>query len=276
MTHDTGSGSSLHTSTDITMSVTDGVAWITLDRPEKRNAVTYEMWLSLAALCADAAVDPQVRVLVVSGNSDHFCAGADVGGLGETSADDYAAANEQADRALTAFPKPSVAFIRGSCIGGGAQIATACDLRIADTSARFGITPARLGILYPPFAIERTVGIIGAPATKHLLYSAEIIDANRALRIGLIDELVAPDQADERCAALTTLLSSQRSLLTQMASKAMIDDIVRHGAIRDDTIETWNGHVADSNDAREGIAAFLERRAPNFSWTPTIDDSSST
>ena len=252
----------------ITVAIADGIAWVSLNRPEKRNAVTYEMWLRLAEICNDAATDSAVRVLVVSGGGDHFCAGADVSGLGGTSSSDYSAANEAADRALTSFPKPSIAFIRGSCVGGGAQIATACDLRIADTTARFGITPARLGILYPPFAIERTVRIIGAPAAKHFLYSAEIVDADRSLRIGLIDELLAPDDARSRLDEFTTLIASQRSLLTQMASKAMVDDTVVHGSVRQETLDRWNERVGESSDAKEGIAAFLERRAPNFSWTP--------
>lgn len=256
------------------LTIADGVAWVTLDRPDKRNAVTYEMWLRLAAICVEAAADPLVRVLVVSGRGDHFCAGADISGLGATSAADYASANEAADRALAAFPKPSIAFVRGSCVGGGAQVATACDLRIADTTARFGVTPARLGILYPPFAIERTVGLIGASATKHLLYSAEIVGADRALRIGLIDELLEPQAARSRIDELTTLIASQRSLLTQMASKEMIDDITRGGAIRDDTVTKWNAVQAASTDSREGITAFLEKRSPNFAWTPDADSPS--
>lgn len=258
-------------SEDVGVEVASGIARVTLNRPEKRNAVTYEMWLALAEICADMASDPTVRVLVISGHGDHFCAGADVSSLGATSASEFASANEQADRALAAFPKPSIAFIRGSCVGGGAQIATACDIRIADNTARFGITPARLGILYPPFAIERTVDIIGAPAAKHLLYSAEIIDADRALRIGLVEEVLPPGDAAVRLDALASLVASQRSLLTQMATKEMIGDIVDHGSIRERTIERWDGQSKESNDAQEGIAAFLERRPPQFTWTPSAE-----
>lgn len=256
----------------IELTIADGIARVTLDRPDKRNAVTYEMWTRLAAICSDLATDPAVRVLVVSGRGDHFCAGADISGLGATSAADYASANEAADRALAAFPKPSIAFVRGSCVGGGAQIATACDLRIADTTARLGITPARLGILYPPFAIERTVNLIGASATKHLLYSAEIVSADRALRIGLIDELLEPHAARARIDELAELIASKRSLLTQMASKEMVDDITQGGAIRADTVAKWDTLQAASSDAREGIAAFLEKRSPDFSWTPGAED----
>ena len=90
------------------------------------------------------------------------------------------------------FPNPSVAFIRGSCIGGGVQIAAACDVRLADTTARLGITPARLGILYPPSSLQRLLELVSPSSAKYLLFSAELIDAARALRIGLLDEVHEP------------------------------------------------------------------------------------
>lgn len=253
-------------STDLLVDVGGGVARVTLNRPAKRNAVTYEMWVRLGEVCTELSNDDAVRLLVITGEGDHFCAGADVGGLGGSG--DYASANADAERAIADFPKPSIAFIRGSCVGGGAQIALACDLRLAESTARFGITPARLGILYPNGAVERTVRTIGPSATKHLLYSAEIIDAERALRIGLIDELLDPTRSDERLDELAKLLVSHRSLFTQMASKAMVDDIVQRGGITDETAATWATASDVSGDAREGINAFIERRQPEFGWTP--------
>ncbi|MFK7919200.1 MAG: enoyl-CoA hydratase/isomerase family protein [Ilumatobacter sp.] len=253
---------------DLLVNVDNAVATLTLNRPEKRNAVTYDMWLAIAQHCAAFAADDSVRLLVVAGEGGHFCAGADVAGMANVSAADYAGANLAADVALTSFPKPSIAAISGSCVGGGAQIATACDIRIADTTSRFGITPARLGILYPAPAIARTVGMIGPSATKHLLYSAEIVDADRALRVGLVDELLAPAAAAERLEELSLLLASQRSLLTQMASKQMVDEAAEHGSISDATVAYWDHAAADSPDAREGIAAFIEKRPPRFTWTP--------
>lgn len=253
---------------ELIVDVRDGIARLTLNRPAKRNAVTFEMWNDINRICHELADDDAVRLLVISGTGDHFCAGADVAGMGQVSADEYATANESADRAISAFPKPSIAFITGSCVGGGSQIATACDIRIADTTARFGITPARLGILYPAVAVERTVHIIGPSATKHLLYSAEIISAERALRIGLVDELLEPAEAAPRLEQLVSLLSSERSLLTQMASKDMVDDVVRKGSISAETLGRWDDALAASGDAREGIAAFIDRRQPQFTWRP--------
>jgi enoyl-CoA hydratase/carnithine racemase/predicted RNase H-like nuclease len=245
-----------------------GVATLWLNRPEKRNAVSYDMWLRLGELAEALAADASVRVLVVRGTGEHFCAGGDIGGLGDLPFEEYRRANERADRALAAFPKPSIAFVAGSCVGGGAEIAIACDLRIADTTARFGITPARLGIVYPGFAVARAVQLIGESATKHLLFTAEIIDAERALRIGLVDELLAPDDAERRLTELVGVISRERSLLTQMASKEMVDSVLAHGVVTDDVETRWDAALATSSDAAEGITSFLERRAPRFTWTP--------
>ena len=246
------------------------IATLWLNRPEKRNAVTKAMWEGIGAMCADLATDRNVRVLVVRGAGDHFCAGADIGELAVSEAS-YAAANAGADHALGSFPKPTVAFIRGSCVGGGTQIAIACDVRIADTSAVFGITPARLGIVYPAFAVDRAVRLLGPSATKHLLFSAELIGWERALRIGLVDEVHEPAAADERIDVFATLLATERSLLTQESSKAMVDECVRTGEISRATQARWGAELAASTDAAEGVAAFMERRSPRFTWVGTSD-----
>ena len=246
------------------------IATLWLNRPEKRNAVTKAMWEGIAAMCADLATDRNVRVLVVRGAGDHFCAGADIGELAVSEAS-YAAANAGADHALGSFPKPTVAFIRGSCVGGGTQIAIACDVRIADTSAVFGITPARLGIVYPAFAVDRAVRLLGPSATKHLLFSAELIGSERALRIGLVDEVHEPAAADERIDVFASLLATERSLLTQESSKAMVDECVRTGEISRATQARWGAELAASTDAAEGVAAFLERRSPRFTWAGASD-----
>jgi enoyl-CoA hydratase/carnithine racemase len=233
--------------------------------------VTIDMWRAMSEHCAALAHDPAVRVLVVRGTGDHFCAGADIGALGAGDNDAHLDANRGADDALTTFPKPTVAFITGSCVGGGAEIAIACDLRIADTTSRFGITPARLGLLYPTFALERAVRLLGASAAKHLLYSAELIDAARALRIGLVDEVLEPAAAIDRLGALSALLV-ERSLLTQCGSKEMVDSIVEHGRVNDDVDRRWRAEMVRSDDRAEGIAAFLERRQPLFTWNGSVPD----
>jgi enoyl-CoA hydratase/carnithine racemase len=250
-----------------------GAATLWLNRPAKRNAVTYAMWVGIAAHSRRLAEDPAVRILVVRGVGDHFCAGADIAGLaavgfGATEGSDYQRANEAADDALASFPKPTLAVITGSCVGGGAEIAVACDFRIADTTARFGITPARLGLIYPAVAVERVVRLIGPAASKHLLYTAELIDADRALRVGLIDEMHSPDELHARAETLMDLIARQRSLLTQMASKEMVDSVVARASTLADSSRRWRRALAESADPGEGIAAFLEHRQPHFTWAP--------
>jgi enoyl-CoA hydratase/carnithine racemase len=242
------------------------IATLWLNRPVKRNAVTQAMWQGITAHCSALADDDGVRLLVVRSTGPDFCSGADIAELEHITPADYQRANRLADEALACFPKPTIAFITGACIGGGCEIAIACDLRLADATARLGVTPARLGIIYPTYALERVVTLIGPAATKHLLYSAEIVDADRALRIGLVTEVLEPVHAEHRLDELTSRLASERSLLTQQASKEMIDDVIEHGSVRPETAERWRTEVTTSTDATEGITAFLERRPPHFTW----------
>ncbi|MCB1006205.1 MAG: enoyl-CoA hydratase/isomerase family protein [Acidimicrobiales bacterium] len=258
-------------SSDEPLAVTrDGaVATLWLNRPAKRNAVTQAMWSGIATVCAQLGADPTVRVLVVRGTGEHFCAGADIAEL--SSLDDrteYNAVNRAADDALAAFPRPTIADVRGSCVGGGAEIAISCDLRIAESTARFGITPARLGIVYPAFALERAVAVIGPAAAKHLLYSGELVGAERALHLGLVHEVHEPGQAGDRVRALAHELADERSLLTQLATKEMVASITATGAVAPDVEARWSARSAEAGDAAEGLAAFLERRPPRFTWTP--------
>jgi enoyl-CoA hydratase/carnithine racemase len=244
------------------------IATLWLNRPAKRNAVTFDMWRTMADVCTRLAIDPSVRVLVVRGVGDHFCSGADIGDLDRPSPTEYGAANRAAEDALATFPKPTVAFITGSCVGGGAEIAIACDLRIADTTARIGITPARLGIVYPAFAVERAVRVLGPASAKLLLFTGEILDTEQAARLGLVHEVHAPDAAVLRLTALTSLLATERSLLSQMASKAMVDAVADGGAVTDELAAHWVEAMAASADRTEGMAAFQERRPPRFAWAP--------
>lgn len=253
--------------TDLTVAVDGAVGTITLDRAEKRNAVTYDMWVALGDACRRLAADPQVRVVVLRGAGSHFCAGADITELLAARAPgtpSFMDANMAAEHALATLPKPVVAVVQGDCIGGGAALAIDCDLRLAVEGSRFGITPSKLGIVYPPASLERAVRLLG-PAAKRLLYTGDLIDAEEALRIGLVDELLTADAIEERLAALCATLA-QRSLLTQAATKAMIAEITEHGVVSADLADSWAREVTVSGEMAEGVAAFGERRAPNFPW----------
>ncbi len=254
----------------VRVTVDGAVATIWLDRPAKRNAMSYSMWVALGDACRAADADPAVRVVVLRGVGEHFCAGADITELtvaraaGEPSFNEV---NMAAEQALAAVAKPTVAFVQGDCIGGGCALAIDCDLRIAAGSARFGITPAKLGVVYPPPSLERATRLLGAAGAKYLMFTGRLIDAAHALRLGLVDEVHDPDDARAALDAMCTELSS-RSLLTQASAKAMIDAIVADGSVPAGLRAHWERIAADSGELDEGVAAFVARRAPRFTWTP--------
>ncbi|MFF0886004.1 enoyl-CoA hydratase/isomerase family protein [Streptomyces sp. NPDC003456] len=237
--------------------VTDSVATVVIRHPEKRNAMTAAMWRALPPLLHGLADDPAVRALVLTGEGRTFCAGADISTL-RGSPEEAQALAVRAEEALAAFPKPTLAVIRGHCVGGGAQLAAACDLRFAEEGALFGVTPAKLGIVYPASSTRRLASLVGPATAKYLLFSGELIDAERALRTGLVDEVLPEGELGKRAAEFTRVLVS-RSQLTQAAAKEFADG-------RTDRDAYWAGQARGSGDAAEGVAAFLERRQPRFGW----------
>ncbi|MGN9790200.1 enoyl-CoA hydratase/isomerase family protein [Streptomyces sp. OZ13] len=239
--------------------VADGVATVVISNPAKRNAMTADMWRALPELLGKLATDPAVRALVLTGEGGTFCAGADISSLRLPGEDPQALA-VHAEEALAAFPKPTLAVVRGYCVGGGCQLAAACDLRFAERDTLFGVTPAKLGIVYPAGSTRRLAALVGPAAAKYLLFSGELIDTGRALRTGLVDEVLPGDELGRRAAEFTRILVS-RSQLTQCAAKEFT-------AGRTDRDAYWAEQARGSGDTAEGVAAFLERRAPRFSWAP--------
>ncbi|MFJ3444366.1 enoyl-CoA hydratase/isomerase family protein [Streptomyces sp. NPDC086081] len=239
-------------------SVAESVATVVISHPRKRNAMTAAMWRALPPLLAELADDPAVRVLVLTGEGGTFCAGADIATL-RGSPQEAQGLAVRAEEALAAFPKPTLAAIRGHCVGGGAQLAAACDLRFAEEGALFGVTPAKLGIVYPSSATRRLVSLVGPATAKYLLFSAELIDARRALRTGLVDEVLPAGELGTRVAEFARILVS-RSQLTQAAAKEFADG-------RTDRDAHWAGQARASGDTAEGVGAFLERRPPRFGWS---------
>ncbi|MEU0243258.1 enoyl-CoA hydratase/isomerase family protein [Streptomyces sp. NPDC006235] len=239
-------------------SVTDAVATVVIRHPEKRNAMTAAMWRSLPPLLERLAGDPAVRALVLTGEGGTFCAGADISTL-RGSPEEAQRLAVAAEEALAAFPKPTLAAVRGHCVGGGAQLAAACDLRFAEEGALFGVTPAKLGIVYPASSTRRLVSLVGPATAKYLLFSGELIDAERALRTGLADEVLPEGELGKRVAEFTRVLAS-RSQLTQAAAKEFANG-------RTDRDAHWAARARESGDTAEGVAAFMERRRPQFSWS---------
>lgn len=239
------------------------VARLIIDRAAKRNAFNQAMWDQLPGLLERAAADPAVRVLLLqSAEPGVFCAGADIGEL-LANKDDAAwrAANQaainRAQHDLARFPKPAIAFVDGDCVGGGCGLALACDIRIATGRARFGITPANLGLVYPLHDTKLLVDLVGPGQAKRMLFSAQLISAEEALRIGLFEEI--GDSADP----LAHMIAA-KSAHSTAATKAFIRRIL-DGQANDDsaTLAEFAGAFTGP-DFLEGTTAFVEKRKPKF------------
>ncbi|MFC3711542.1 enoyl-CoA hydratase/isomerase family protein [Sphingoaurantiacus capsulatus] len=243
------------------------VARLLLDRADKRNALDQPMWEAIPVLVDEAMARASVRVLVVgSAAPGLFCAGADIAEFAAMTPDpDWRARNQAAIRrtqvTLARSPKPTIAAVDGDCIGGGCGLALACDMRVASPRARFGITPAKLGIVYPLHDTKLLVDVVGPAQAKRILYTAGLLDAAEAHRIGLADIL-----ADDVAAAVAELTAAiaATSPHSQQASKAIIRRIL-DGESDDDTASSGQFDASFSGaDFREGVAAFLEKRKPHF------------
>ncbi len=239
------------------------IATLLIDRAAKRNAITQTMWEQLPTLIAEAMDDPAVRVLVLrAAEPGAFSAGADIAEFGAGARDpDWRAQNQAAiaaaQLALSRARKPTVAVIEGDCVGGGCGLAIACDLRVATGAARFGITPAKLGLVYSLHDTRLLVDLVGPAQAKRILFTGQLIDAAEAHRIGLIDLL------DTDPATLTDAIAAA-SPHTAREAKAMVRRILDGQAADDETTSALFAHAFTLPDFAEGVDAFLEKRTPKF------------
>ena len=242
-----------------------GVVTIRLDRPEKRNALTRGMLGRLEEACASLN-GSETRAVVMRGSGGFFCAGMDLNET-VTPADRQAPSTRQllraAIEAIARLEVPTIAAVQGPCIGAGCALALACDLRIADDSARFGVPVARIGVVYPAGDLKRLATVVGPSRAKSLLFTGEIIDADRALQIGLVDEVRSASTFDDRLSELQDLIVAG-SRLSQQAAKVLVDTLATEGSISPALESACEQRVAEGAYRAEGIAAFQQRRRPMF------------
>ena len=247
----------------IDLSREGAVAVVTINNPGKRNAMTDSMWREIPAVMAEIDADDALTATVLTGAGDTFCAGADIAALDELN---HAERPINAEQAIAASPKPVIAAIEGACYGGGVQMAVASDLRVASSAATFAVPPARLGVVYPVSATQRMINVMGPSVTKEMLYTAERLDAARALAIGLLNRVVEPGRALSAAIELAERMAGL-SQLTLRASKEIVDGLVARD-LSAETAIAWVARAAAGPDLMEGKQAFLERRAPQFTWRP--------
>jgi methylglutaconyl-CoA hydratase len=255
---------------DRTILVTDDsdIRTITLNRPERRNAMTPQMQTELIAAMNDAA-EGSCRVVVFRGAGDAFCSGLDLSVL--QSMHDKTATELRADaervatlfRTLNELPKPTIAVVQGAAVAGGTGLATICDFTLAAPSAKFGYTEARIGFV--PAVVSAYLALqIGDKRARDLLLTARFFDAAEAHRLGLVNEVVAPEALDERVRALSQALCAnspesiaQTKQLMAAQNKSWLDAAIALAM-------EANARSRETLDFREGLAAFLEKRKPNW------------
>lgn len=245
------------------------VATLVLDRPAKRNAITLAMWEAIPTLLDDVESREDVAVLVVRGAGERaFSAGADISefeslrATPEDSARYNAVAGAAQDR-LAGVSGPTIALIRGGCVGGGLGLALSCDLRVADEQARFAITPARLGIVYPVDVTKRLVDLVGPSQTKQILFTGAAFGAERAREIGLVNEVAAAHEVEDRVLELSRTIAT-RAPYSIRATKTIVDAVAQGLRSEDERTLALRSGAFDTEDYREGVRAFLEKREPHF------------
>ena len=247
------------------------VATLTLDRPDKANALSLDMWQALPGLVREVTGNPDAKVLVIRGAGERvFSAGADIQEFKEVfatpeTAKAYTNAVRRGLQALADCPKPVLAMIYGPCVGGGCGLALCCDLRFAADTARFGITPAKLGLVYGFEDTRQLVATVGPARAKDILFSGRLIPAPEALSLGLVDRVVPTAQLADAVAAYADQLCSV-SQYSVRAAKATINAIASGTDEATPDIRRRFDAGFQGEDMQEGYRAFLDKRPPRFTY----------
>ena len=246
------------------------VARATINRPERRNALSLAAWHSLGAAIDNLAADPDVRVIVLTGAGERaFCAGNDISEFAEKRSTPeqvaaYDAVIARTYEVIRSLEKPLLARVRGSAVGGGFELMQLCDLQIASDTARFAMTPARLGLGYTLDDVQLLVDRIGPRAAREMLFTGRLFDAAEAQRMGFVTRVVPDGDLDGAVAACAAEIAGNAPLSIR-AVKAAIGEALKPPADRDRLrCEALAGACDASEDYREGQRAFAERRPPVF------------
>jgi enoyl-CoA hydratase len=247
--------------------ISESIATLTIDRPDVRNALDLQTVNECRRALAELAANPDVGVLIMTGGGESsFVSGADINDIRARGRDDgLAAINSSLFAEIERFPRPTIAAVNGYALGGGCELALACDLRIASETARFGQPELGLGIIPGAGATQRLPRIVGRGWAKHLIFTGEIIDAKQALGIGLVTAITPAGQLQIRARELAKKVLRQGPLAARLA-KLALNASARVDLDSGLLIETLAQAICyASEDKLEGTSAFLEKRKPKFS-----------
>jgi enoyl-CoA hydratase len=247
------------------------IGWIIFNQPEKRNAVSQEMWQQMPEYVRDLSADDAIRVVVLRGAGDRaFVAGADISQFKDrrrnmADEEEYRRISGRGQESLGTLTKPLLAMIHGFCVGGGVGIAVACDIRIASDDASFGIPAARLGLGYHYHGMEKLMKLIGPAYTKEIFFTARTdFSAAEALRMGLVNQVV-PKAELEAFTRNYAERMARNAPLTLRSAKATVDQLLRPTGERDlALLDKLMADCFNSQDYQEGVKAFSEKRRPQF------------
>ncbi|HXX25797.1 MAG TPA: enoyl-CoA hydratase [Pseudolabrys sp.] len=259
------------TKTDKMLSRKDGgVGYLIFNNPERHNAVSLEMWEAASAILDDFAADKNVRVVVLTGaGGKAFVSGADISKFESerASKDAIERYNQTVDKANTAvfeFPKPTIAMIRGYCIGGGVGLALCCDLRICSDNSKFGVPAAKLGLGYGFKGIKKLVDVVGPSFAKEIFYTARQFTAPEALTMGLVNRVLPEAELEKYVKDYADTISGNAPL-TVNSVKYIVGEAVKSASERNlKRCEDLVAQCFASNDYIEGRKAFMEKRKPAF------------
>jgi enoyl-CoA hydratase/carnithine racemase len=244
------------------------IGWLVFNNPERRNAVSLDMWEAIPRVLDDFGADSAIRVVVLTGAGDKaFVSGADISQFEKerSSAESvkrYDEIGERAQARLASYEKPLLAMIRGYCLGGGVGIASACDLRIAADDARFGIPAAKMGLGYRATSMKKLVDIVGKPAALEIMITARQFSADEALRMGLVHKVVPVTELETTTRAYCDMIAANAPLTIRTA-KRVIGEVLKSDYDAA-ACDRWVKECFESEDYREGRRAFMEKRKPVF------------
>ncbi len=249
--------------------VDGAIGWLVFDHEARRNALTHAMWASIPDAVAKLEADERVRVVIMRGAGDvAFVSGADISEFSENRVGDaalaYDAVNGRAFEALQALSKPLVAMIHGFCVGGGCALAICADIRVAADDAVFAIPAARLGLGYSASGLATLVRVVGDAAARDLFLTARRVRADEAHRLGLVRSVHPKAELEGAVAEIAAGLAANAPLTLAAAKRVLRDLSLAEGERDPDAIAEAIRTCYASDDYREGVAAFLEKRAPRF------------
>ncbi|MBI2220905.1 MAG: enoyl-CoA hydratase/isomerase family protein [Acidobacteria bacterium] len=254
---------------NISVEIDGQIATLTIDRPEVRNALNLETVNECHAALQELGRDGSVGVLIITGAGDQaFVSGADINDIRRRTLEDgLAAINSSLCSAVERFPRPTIAAVNGYAVGGGCELALACDIRVASETAKFGQPELNLGIIPAAGATQRLPRTIGLGRAKHMILTGEIIDAQRALEFGLVSVIAPPAELMARARDVANRILRLGPLAARLA-KLSLNASARVDLDSGLLIETLAQAICfDSDDKQEGATAFLEKRRPKFSGT---------